>query len=117
MRHYKIIKAFENEAYSHHLYSCLREDFEFSDEDAECVAGYTVNWKCDEDGVPDYDADPEWYFWKAGWEDEMELEWFGDKDAAYNRLKQYMAELERAAAILNLEVEREDDNSRGSVIK
>lgn len=114
MRHYKIIDAFENDAYSHHLYSCLREDFNFSDDDAECVAGYTVSWVLDEDGEPDYDQDPQWYFWKAGWEDEFELEWFDDKDAAYDRLEQYKAELEREAvereaAILNLEVEREDD--------
>ena len=113
MRHYKIISAFENDAYSHHLYSCLRDDFKFSDEDAECVAGYTVDWEYDEDGEPDYDVDPKWYFWKAGWEDELELEWFDDKDAAYNRLEQYKAELEQEAlereeAIENL-IEREDD--------
>lgn len=114
MRHYKIIDAFENDAYSHRLYSCLREDFKFSDDDAECVAGYTVSWKCDEDGEPDYDADPEWYFWKAGWEDEMDLEWFDDKDAAYDRLEQYKAELEREAvereaAIESIELEHHDD--------
>ena len=113
MRHYKIISAFENDAYSHHLYSCLREDFKFTDDDAECVAGYTVDWKYNEDGEPDYDADPRWYFWKAGWEDELELEWFDNKDAAYERLEQYKAELEhealeREAAIEEL-VEREDD--------
>ena len=114
MRHYKIISAFENDEYSHHLYSCLRKDFHFSDKDAECVAGYTVDWVCDEDGVPDYDKEPKWYFWKAGWEDELELEWFDNKDAAYERLEQYKTELEREAvereaAILILEVEREAD--------
>ena len=113
MRHYKIINAFENDAYSHHLYSCLREDFHFRDDDAECVAGYTVDWQCTEDGEPDYDADPEWYFWKAGWEDELELEWFDTKDAAYERLEQYKAELEREAlereAAIEELVERVDD--------
>ena len=97
MKHYKIFQAFENDAYSHHLYSCPRADFSFSDDDAECVAGYTVDWKRDEYGELDYDADPKWYFWKAGWEDELDLEWFDDKDAAHEHLKQYMVELENAA--------------------
>ena len=114
MRHYKIIDAFENDEYSHRLYSCLREDFKHYDDDAVCVAGYTVDWVCDEDGVPDYDQEPKWYFWKAGWEDELELEWFDDKDAAYERLEQYMAELEREAvalesAIETIELEHHDD--------
>jgi hypothetical protein len=112
MRYFKIIDAFENDEYSHRIYSCLREDFKWSDDDAELVAGYTVDWVCDEDGVPDYDAEPKWYFWKAGWEDELELEWFDDKDAAYERLVQYKAELEEKAendTALTLSIEKSQD--------
>ena len=98
MKYFKIFSAFENDEYSHHLYSCPRKDFCWYDDDAVCEAGYTVNWKT-EDGTcytEDDDEEPEcnYYFWIAGWEDDLDLEWFDTKDEAYDRLVSYKEELE-----------------------
>lgn len=116
MRYYKMIDRFAGWKYTKVVFSCTREDFKHYDEDARLEAGYDVelydaegNCVCPEDADCEDDTITErYYFWKAGWEDELELEWFDDEDDALARLEQYMKELEEesekdCAAVLEIE--------------